>query len=160
MVKIDSDLFSRDIDLVKDELNKRSWLPFITKSMVLRLFINLTNRWLDTYRKQRHEDSEKVLHRMNELEKLYEERELQREEELRNTLYTLKKVFVSSSSKAFCQGVCKERSNWDNGYVCSCNRHSRYVKSIEEQFDSYMEKNVERIIQEYKDSPKWKNQSK
>ena len=57
MVKIDSDLFSRDIDLVKDELNKRSWLPFVTKSMVLRLFINLTNRWLDTYRKQRHEDS-------------------------------------------------------------------------------------------------------
>lgn len=50
MVKIDSDLFSRDIDLVKDELNKRSWLPFITKSMVLRLFTNLTNRWLDTYR--------------------------------------------------------------------------------------------------------------
>lgn len=90
---------------------------------------------------------------MKELEKLYEEREQQREEELRNTLYTMKKVFVSSSSKAFCKGVCKERSNWDNGYVCSCNRHSRYVKSIEEQFDSYMKKNVERIIQEYKDSP-------
>jgi hypothetical protein len=31
MVKIDSDLFSRDIDLVKDELNKRSWLPFVHK---------------------------------------------------------------------------------------------------------------------------------
>lgn len=99
MVKIDSDLFSRDIDLVKDELNKRSWLPFITKSMVLRLFTNLTNRWLDTYRKQRHEDSEKVLHRMKELEKLYEEREQQREEELRNTLYTLKRFLCQVQAR-------------------------------------------------------------
>lgn len=99
MVKIDSDLFSRDIDLVKDELNKRSWLPFITKSMVLHLFTNLTNRWLDTYRKQRHENSEKVLHRMKELEKLYEEREQQREEELRNTLYTLKKVLCQVQAR-------------------------------------------------------------
>lgn len=93
MVKIDSDLFSRDIDLVKDELNKRSWLPFITKSMVLRLFTNLTNRWLDTYRKQRHEDSEKVLHRMKELEKLYEERAAARRRAAQNTLY---------SEKGFC----------------------------------------------------------
>lgn len=160
MVKLDNDLFGKDIDLVRNELNKRKWLPFITRSAVLRLFADLANCWRDTYRKQRHEDSEKVLHRLKELDGLYDEREQHREEELRKRLDIQKKAALQASSKAFCQGVCKERSQGGGYYQCSCQRRNRYVKALEEEFDAYMSENAEKLVKEYKEAPKWKEKDK
>lgn len=160
MAKLKNDLFSKSVDLVKDELNKRKWLPFITRSMILRLFTTLANRWQDTYRKQRHEDSEKVLHRMEELDKLYGEREQHREEELRKRLDIQEKAMLQASSKAFCQGVCKERSQFDNNAMCSCQRRNRYLKALEEQFNAYMADNAEKLITDYKEAPRWKEQDR
>lgn len=160
MAKLKNDLFGKDIDLVKDELNKRRWLPFVTRSVVLHLFTSLANCWMNTYRKQRHEDSEKVLHRMKELDKLYHEREQHREEELRKRLDIQKEAMFQASSRAFCKGVCKERSQDNSSYLCSCQRRNRYMKALGELFDAYMAENAEKLITEYKAAPKWKETEK
>ena len=150
------DLFSKDIDLIKDELNAKRWLPFVSKAKVLRLVGMLANRWVATYRQKRHEDSQKVLDRLKELDTLYEEREKQREEELRKRLEVQKKALVDSSAMAFCHGVCKERAGYSGGVLCSCNRRNRYVRALEEQFNAYMAENAERLINEFKETPKWR----
>lgn len=152
--------FSNDIDEVCARLNKKLWLPFLSRGSVLRLFCDLSNRMRERYRNMRHEDSEKVLARMNELDRLYKEREEEREAQLRKCLDIQKKAVLDAASKAFCHGVCKERAGFDGSVLCSCQRRNRYVSNLQKAFDAYMKENAEKLVIQYKESPKWKNQSK
>ena len=75
---------------------------------------------------------------------------------MRKRLEVQKKALVDSSAMAFCHGVCKERAGYSGGVLCSCNRRNRYVRALEEQFDAYMAENAERLINEFKETPKWR----
>lgn len=154
------DLFGADIGSVTEALNKNRWNPFLSKARVLRIFGNLANKLTDTYRKKRQEDSQKVLDRMNELDKLYKEREEERERQFVSFMELQKKALLDASSKAFCHGVCKERASMDDNVICTCQRRCRYVNNLEKGFDAYMAENSQKLLTDFKNSPKWKEQSK
>lgn len=154
------DLFGADIGSVTETLNKNRWNPFLSKARVLRIFGNLANKLTDTYRKKRQEDSQKVLDRMNELDKLYKEREEERERQFVSFMELQKNALLAASNKAFCHGVCKERAYIIDSVICTCQRRSRYFDNLEKEFDAYMEENLPKLLTDFKNSPKWKEQNK
>lgn len=153
-------LFRKELDGIVGELNHHQWLPFIGKGKVLRLLCESVSRLTTSYCNKVHENSLKTLERMNELDTLFGEREKEREEQFSEHLDKQKKAIILASSKAFCQGVCPERSKYDSPSLCGCQRRNRYAKHLAEYFDEYMAENAEKIENEYKESTQWKNQSK
>ena len=152
----DFTLFSRDAEEVTEELNKRKWLPFISKERVLRLITKLSNRWAELYRTNRIEDNKNVLTRMQELDKAYQERDEYRMQLLVEKLETFKKSIIRQSQYAFCMGVCKETASLrGNGTNCSCGRRVRYMKYLEDTITPIVEEETNRLIKEYQEGPKW-----
>ena len=153
----DFTLFNRDAEAVTEELNKRRWLPFISKERVLRLITSLSNRWAELYRTNRIEDNKNVLTRMQELDKAYQERDEYRMQLLVEKLETFKKSVIRQSQNAFCMGVCKEIASLrGKGVNCSCGRRVRYMKRLEETIAPIVEEEANRLIKEFQEGPKWK----
>ncbi len=153
-------LFEKELETVTCELNRRHWLPFVSKGDVIRLLNGVVSRLTSSYRSKLHEDSMKTIDRMNELDTLYREREEEREAQFREHLEKQKEAIILASSKAFCQGVCPERSKNNYATFCICQRHNRYAKHLKELFDEYMAENAEKLVNEYKESSKWKSKNK
>ena len=152
----DFTLFNRDAEAVTEELNKRRWLPFISKERVLRLITSLSNRWAELYRTNRIEDNKNVLTRMQELDKAYQERDEYRMRLLVEKLETFKKYVIRQSQYAFCMCVCKDAASLrGNGTNCSCERTVRYMKHLEETIAPIVEEETNRLIKEYQEGPKW-----
>lgn len=154
------EVFEKELEAVSGELNRRHWLPFISKAEVLRLLSGLVNRLASSYRGKQHKDSLKTVDRMNELDTLFKEREEERERQFELHLDQQKEAIIKASSKAFCKGVCPELSNGNYATFCICQRRNRYVKHLKEYFDEYMAENADQIVNEYKESPKWKSNDK
>lgn len=152
----DFSIFSRDTEIVTEELNKKKWLPFVSKGKVLRLLMSMSNRWVELYRARRYEDNKDVLTRMQELDRRYQERDEFRMQLLTEKLESFKKSFIRQSQCSFCMSVCKETAAVrNNGLNCSCGRRVRYMKKLEEDLSAFMEQEVNRLIKEYQEGPKW-----
>ncbi len=154
------ELFEKELETVTSELNRKHWLPFVSKGDVMRLLNGVVSRLTSSYRSKLHEDNMKTIDRMNELDTLYLLREEEREAQFREHLEKQKEAIILASSKAFCQGVCPERAKGDSVSFCICQRRNRYAKHLKEFFDEYMDENADKIVNEYKESPKWKSKNK
>ena len=152
----DFTLFNRYAEAVTRELNKRMWLPFISKQRVLMLIATLSNRWAELYRTNRIEDNKNVLTRMQELDKAYQERDEYRMQLLVDKLETFKKSIIHQSQNAFCMCICKDTALLrENGTNCSCDRRVLYMKHLEDTIETIVEEETNRLIKEYQEGPKW-----
>lgn len=143
-------------DIIK-KLNSCSMLPFVGKEKVLMMFVEYSNAISDTYRKSVEENDQKVLFRLAELDKLYEEREQERLETFVRVIEDMKGEMIKMARIAFCRGVCKHFTAIRDTTLCYCARRQNFLKSLDEDFNKYMEVNKERIINKYKEVS-WKKE--
>lgn len=137
-------------DMVK-ELNSNSMLPFIRKKKVLMRFLEYTNEVKEAYRRYVEVEGQNVLCRLEELDKLYEEREKERMETFLSMMEEMKRELVKMSRDAFCKGVCKHFSSVPNAALCYCARRQRFLKSLEDDVEKFMKDNNGKITEKFKD---------
>lgn len=145
------ELFVKHTCEIVEKLNSCSMLPFIGKEKVLMMFMDYTNEVTETYRNCVKEDEQSVLDRLEEIDKLYEEREKERMETFSSVVDELKREMVKISRNAFCQGVCKHFSSVPNTALCYCARRQRFLKSLEEYLEKFIQDNNEKITTKFKD---------
>lgn len=132
------ELLEKELMNITSSLNRRRWLPFVSKRSVIRSLSDIMNILNSSYKKRIQENSLKTLNRMNELDALFKEREDEQKRQFNMALDKQKAAAIKASSMAFCHGVCKERSNTNDEVICLCQRRSRYVKALKESIETYM----------------------
>ena len=156
MEKIE-EVIAKHTNDVLSKLNSCSVLPFIGKNQALMMFVNLSNAVTEIYRKGEDENKQKLLCRLAELDKLYEEREQERLESFVKLMCEMKNEMMKASHLAFCNGVCKHSSSISNTLLCYCARRQRFLKSLEESLDKYIQDNKEKLTTKYNEVS-WKKE--
>lgn len=142
---------------VIEKLNSCGMLPFISKEKALKVFVEFSNTIAETYRIGADEIDRKLLSRLAELDKLYEKREQERQETFIKLMREMKSEMVRASRIAFCRGVCKYSSSVPNTALCYCARRQRFLESLEEDLDKYIQDNEKKLTTKYKEVS-WKRE--
>ena len=152
------ELFAEHTDKFLKELNAVGMLPFIGKEKALMKFVDFSNDIASLYQDGVEENDHKVLERLDELDKLYQEREEERLQAFIKLMSDMKAEMLKAARVAFCRGVCKYGSERSFNTLCYCARRQRYLESLEADLSKYIENNKESLTNKYKETS-WKRES-
>lgn len=151
------DLIKAHLDGVIEKMNSCNMLPFVRKKDVLMMFAKFTDAVTDAYRKGIEENNYKVMCRLAELDKLYDERESERSQTFTKMVNDIKSEMVRSARTAFCHGVCKYAAERRDTTLCYCARRRNFLEALERDLNKFVQENMENITTKF-NKVSWKEE--